>query len=893
MPITFDQIKIFDSGARFYTADLHVHSFDGSADVADSTMTVEALIDTAFSSKLSILAVTDHNSDANLHRALEYATKYTGQLLVLPGVEITTAHGHLLVVFAPEKADGVRDLLAVIRIVGQRGARDSHTTLSMADVIGEAERLGGLCIAAHIDRSQTGFETLAKGYPNWKKDIICSSGLYGLEFDDPNRLMWYSPDDEPTPDGGERKKHLHARSQIPAIAARCRLAAIQNSDAHALVDFTTQHTKRFLTRFKMNDLSFEGLRTALIDPEARVRAVATIPSAVPRVLGMQVSGGFLDTSTFHFSDNLNCFIGGRGTGKSTAIKSLAYGLGLNNDFEKQENCPDNVVIYCEDADGVRYRYERVEGHQPSVQAKEDQSIKDVPADAFRVEFYGQGELAEVAKDPLKNPRLLQDFLDRHIVLADLAEREREILEELDQNNAQLIPLEAAAAQLPARTRALAEVDKKLKVAETGRLKDIAAFQTRLAAEKTLCDLVTEIQKTYTSGLSLAKFRRDFTVLVASAGTLTGDAQSEPFLQQVKSALTAAATLLDTQEQFVNERLTTHAAALHAAVEGLRKRHRELDQQINASITDFQKKGLSGDLKGLNELIKQRALLQFEISKIEGQKTELDQLRSNRQELLARLTAVRSELMDRRKSQLALINKNLRRTIEDYAINIYYDPAGIIDEFKKLITDVLRGTYFQDEVAGDLCTRTTPAELAGHVRNRDTAALASLVGETWTPQLMMRFALLTNFHMLETVAKPPKPVIKVLTRGPSPKEIPVTQLSDGQKHTILLTIAMLAESNLPLIIDQPEDDLDNAFIFKSVVATLRAIKERRQVIVVTHNANIAVLGDSELLFPMKRSGDKGQTFDRGSIDRKETRIAVQNILEGGELAFRRRMEIYGY
>jgi ABC-type cobalamin/Fe3+-siderophores transport system ATPase subunit len=134
---------------------------------------------------------------------------------------------------------------------------------------------------------------------------------------------------------------------------------------------------------------------------------------------------------------------------------------------------------------------------------------------------------------------------------------------------------------------------------------------------------------------------------------------------------------------------------------------------------------------------------------------------------------------------------------------------------------------------------------------------------------------------------------VLTKGPKPKQVGVNQLSDGQKHTILLAIAMLAESNLPLIIDQPEDDLDNAFIFDSVVATLRTIKERRQVIVVTHNANIAVLGDSELILPMKRAGDKGTVVGRGSIDRNETKKGVQEILEGGELAFRRRHAIYGH
>jgi len=79
----------------------------------------------------------------------------------------------------------------------------------------------------------------------------------------------------------------------------------------------------------------------------------------------------------------------------------------------------------------------------------------------------------------------------------------------------------------------------------------------------------------------------------------------------------------------------------------------------------------------------------------------------------------------------------------------------------------------------------------------------------------------------------------------------------------------------------------------VVRVLRAIKEKRQVILVTHNANIAVLGDAELLLPMKRNGDCGEIFDFGSIDKAETKKAALNILEGGEIAFQRRREIYGY
>ena len=322
MAVTINDIRKFENGARFHTADLHIHSYGGSADVKDAGMTVECIIDASVAQGISLIAITDHNSDKNLKAAMEYAPKYVGQLLVIPGVEVSASNGHVLAYFPPERMDRVRDLLARIGIVGEYGDRESHTTKSIAEVVVEAERLGGISVAAHIDRAKTGFEATIAGYPNAKKDILASSGLYGLEFDDPGHLVWYSPEDEPTPEGAERKKLLNSRLQSTATAARLRLATIQNSDAHSVAQLTA---KRVLTRFKMNELSFEGLRTAFIDPEARVRAVATIPTAIPKILGMHTEGGFLSGETFCFSNNLNCLIGGRGTGKSTTTQSIAYG----------------------------------------------------------------------------------------------------------------------------------------------------------------------------------------------------------------------------------------------------------------------------------------------------------------------------------------------------------------------------------------------------------------------------------------------------------------------------------------------------------------------------------------------------------------------------------------
>jgi hypothetical protein len=227
----------------------------------------------------------------------------------------------------------------------------------MADVIAEAERLGGICIAAHIDRQNTGFDMFAPGFQNWKRDIITSQGLYGLEIDNKENLCWYSEADEGGAAAGERRKLLEARTLIPGLRARKHLAQTQGSDAHSMAQFQNASPDRLWTKIKLAELTFSALRTALVDPTARVRAVASVPKAIPRIRGMALTGGFLHGEIFHFSDNLNCFIGGRGTGKSTAIRSLAYSLGFNEEFAELDNCPDSVIVYCEDASEVLYRYE--------------------------------------------------------------------------------------------------------------------------------------------------------------------------------------------------------------------------------------------------------------------------------------------------------------------------------------------------------------------------------------------------------------------------------------------------------------------------------------------------------------------------------------------------------
>lgn len=886
-----DDILAQDGGASFVTADLHVHSHGASHDVTDTTMSVQALIECAVAQNIGILSVTDHNNDAQVLPSLEHAAKYADRLLVIPGVEISTANGHLLVYCDPSSPDIIATLLARIELKGPKGSRDSRTPWSMSTVIEEAARLGAISIAAHIDRQKSGFETLAAGYPHWKRDIILANGLYGLEFDNSANLAWYSPEDSGSDDAGSRRAFLTERMGVPGLTPKL-LAAIQNSDAHTLAAF---QAARPLTRYKMTERTFEGFKTALIDAEARVRAVATVPPAIPKIIGMRMIGGFVDGGVYRLSPNLNCFIGGRGTGKSTAVQALAFALGANEPFNECDNCPTTTIVLCEDANGIRYRYERERNGTWQVQAEDAQENPvEAPDEGFRVEFYRQGHLAEVSKNPLKNPELLQEFLDRHLILGDAIADETALVEELEHNSAELRPLEAGALQRVAKRQQLKEIEAKLKIAEQGKLKDVAAAQTQLASEKSFMATLEGVAKLYESGVSLSILKKDFAALREPAGDFTTDPTTVAAFQEGDTVIARVNAWLKTEESKINETLKQQAKALRAALTAVPERHAKWEQRMATKIADLRKQGLSGNVSQLSQLIAQRTQLTTALTKLDAQSERLAEARSRRAELLQKLTGARTTLSSRRRAHVSAINETFKRTIHDYFVYLRYDKAGVCGGFISLVGEVMNGSFMQDKDIERMCRAVDPMHLVEMVQDKDESGLASLdgVGEKWAPELIRRLAPLEHLHRLEIVAKPPAPVIKVLTKTVPQQEIPITQLSDGQKHTVLLTVALLAESNDPLIIDQPEDDLDNAFIFTSVVTTLRYIKERRQVVIVTHNANIAVLGDSELLCPMMRSGNAGVTFERGSIDRRQTKTAAQDVLEGGEVAFLRRKALYG-
>ncbi len=135
----------------------------------------------------------------------------------------------------------------------------------------------------------------------------------------------------------------------------------------------------------------------------------------------------------------------------------------------------------------------------------------------------------------------------------------------------------------------------------------------------------------------------------------------------------------------------------------------------------------------------------------------------------------------------------------------------------------------------------------------------------------------------------------ISAGSGPRELrSLDDLSKGQRATALLLL-LLGASEAPLVIDQPEDDLDNRFVYDGIVQRLRELKGTRQVVVSTHNANVPVLGDAELIVVLEGDGQHGwpAVGGVGSLDDAAIRALAESLLEGGPAAFNARQHLYGF
>ena len=206
--------------------------------------------------------------------------------------------------------------------------------------------------ALHID-GELGFELVHPKYDVFKQEILNCKNLLGLEVTKADNSPWFSHSDDDT----NRKNCARLRCTHLGHEDEIELAKVMASDAHSIGALGENAAgARRLTRFKMESLTFDALRIALLDCAARVRLEDLIPARIPHFVGMKLEGGFLNNQVVHFSRNLTCIIGGRGAGKSTMLESLrvASGNPSDNSLIDSEVWPDEISLLYEDEVGQRH-----------------------------------------------------------------------------------------------------------------------------------------------------------------------------------------------------------------------------------------------------------------------------------------------------------------------------------------------------------------------------------------------------------------------------------------------------------------------------------------------------------------------------------------------------------
>jgi DNA repair ATPase RecN/histidinol phosphatase-like PHP family hydrolase len=889
MNLNFTDLK---AGAEFVRADLHIHSYGdhGSYDVRDVTMTPEAIVDIAIEQGLSVIAITDHNEHRNVELAIRHALGKN--ILVIPGVEISTIQGHLLVYF--ETFLQLKDFCGKLTI----SEKKDTCTQGIVDCLNLAKQFNGIGVLAHIELT-SGFEDTINRFGPQMEEVICHDNLHALEISIKTSINRYTDRD----DSPDRKRLINLRRSKLHLNNDYEFPVLMSSDSHTLSRLGTNALgEKKLTRIKMDTLTFQGFKIALQNCVSRIRLENMIPEKIPHFVGIEIEGGLLDKQRIHFSNNLTCIIGGRGAGKSTLLESLRETSG-NHSISKvvdSEVWPEKINLLYEDETG----------RQIILTREKNAGVFNItdPSNGLiciTIESYGQGETAETIQHSDQNPNVLLAFLDSFIEIHALKEAENEIRHQLIDNQSSIGKLRLEVVNIPETEKQKKNVEDKLTQLKNDKVGELVKYQTALITERQIRAKVVEDLKAligkYQDIFKDNSVFKDFEDL-KDDNIIVG---KENF-DAVKRIVVEFAMIVSTKSDELHFSLNAKVAELREQLKQWGSRETEIQTKIDAKKAEFEAKGIPFDLGKINQIAGDVTYYQDKLKKLLEKKEELAQLSKKRMELIKERKDSKDRIYQLRIVFASKINDNLKNSVDGFFVNVKFNQGCYSNNFEEAIKNLTGWRTVNVPKARLLARTISPIDFSIGVRKQNLDILKSVIQEgnrvfsdADIDSIIEKAKANFGYEDFENLLYEDLPILtvtKIVEDGTAGKKTimrNLSQLSLGQQQSILLAILIHSKSKCPLIIDQPEDNLDSEFIYKTIVSNLKKIKQKRQVIIVTHNANIAVLGDAELIIPLKSTSLKSLIISSGSIDKPETRDLCCEILEGGDQAFKRRQDIYGF
>ena len=881
------------NGALFYKADLHIHSYGkdtGSFDVTDITNTPQAIVDIAIEKGLKIISITDHNQYLNSLFAAQYANGK--DILVIPGIEISSTQGHILLYF--ETANDLQSFYGCLSF----NADKSICNQGITECLDFAARYNGLGVLAHITLD-SGFEKMINRFGPHMDQIFRCKNLVGMEITNKNEANLYTDFDNDT----NHKHVLNVWRDTSENKFHTDFAKLMSSDSHELIRIGQNiEGKNRLTRIKMSTLTFRSFRNAMMSSESRICLEEELPEQRPIINHIKIEGGLLAGTNITLSPNLTCIIGSRGTGKSTLLESIRVCSG-NNSLSKlcdSDVWPQNIILEYIDEVGQNITLQREKNGYVVNRYNASNGITTIP-----IESYGQGDTANTIQHCEESPQVIINFLDSFLDLELLKQQDEELIEQLRSNQSEMKKLRINLLAFSEAKKALDNEKNKLKALEATKAADIVKYHNALIKErefrKTLIEDLKELINAYKEILG----KND---LFEKVEGMNGDLiiVGKDYFANVKNIVNSFSAFVAEKSEELSSVLNDKIKELKSQLKQWNDKESEIQNKIDQKKEELTQQGIPFDLGKINQISKDILDYEKKVNKLLEDQKKLGELADIRKTIIQKRKDNKKEITRLHLAFSRKVNDNLKNSIDDFSVTVKYKEDLYSIEFEETLKTLMEWRTSLVPKASIIAKNISVYDFVKAVKNNDKTALQAilvnnnerLLKDEEITHIFEKLNENNKYEDLECLKYEDFPKISVTKRIKEGEEVKtitkqISQLSLGQQQSVLLGILLLSDSKKPLLIDQPEDNLDSEFIYKTIVANLRKIKEHRQVIIVTHNPNIAILGDAELIVPLKSTSTHSMVINSGSVDDINTIKLCCEILEGGEYAFKQRNNIYGF
>lgn len=908
-------------GTRWYKCDFHIHSRLSKC-FKDQKVTNEQWIKMVKCKGLDCVAITDHND----YRAIDDIKQLGNEnhVIVFPGVEITcdSVKIHMLILFDPKKTGSdVCNFLTSCGIEGENLGGSAGTEKSVIDVCTEAKRRGAIVIAAHIDE----FASISSMSPDKVNNILNHKFIDAVQV--VNKNIWSNWKDNrdnetiykminekysktiPTDQVDMwRKTYFKAcEKEIPQVTFSDNPDS-ENDSKHGLWGIGKQ-----FSWLKMNqNPDLESLRQAFLSNDLRLKLCDSVnPTKYPDIWIKSIS---INKSTINpykeikvdFNPQLNCIIGGRGSGKSSIVRTLAGAFSFSKEcilkdileeeekfFKKSKNgtgifehettvdielIKDNDLykISIKDVTDINQKNEEV--YIFNDETKEWDKIDDINfINLIKTQIYTQKQIYNVAKEPDALMKIIDNDINE---FKDLSMMKESIMNQYVSKCADIRSKKTKVDKESNLKTELNDIVNRIEKYKTSGISAILELKQKLSLQE------NEVKKYKQDGINISQLIEN---CMTNIKPITIDQEllidSDDLDSIVKRYSSALQIEFDNIKK-IKEKIDDINRKFKEDVDTSNWKNRQKDNERNylEACKTLESEGIQVDK--LDTLLDDQRKKREEIDSIQVIKKEIVTLEEEKNTIKDKYVEICNSIYNARKSFIEKILEG-QETVKidivkcgnkesfDEMIKTYTQKDNITIE-----ADIEKFHNIIDKENGIEEFRNTINGIRNGEKNSNYSAVLDRAIKGMDEAVYDKMSIFLPEDDLIVSYKP---------EGQT-RYIPLKTASAGQKTTAILTF-ILAYGNVPLILDQPEDDLDNRLVYDLVVNRLKDTKSNRQLIIVTHNANIPVNGDAEFITSMNSESKYVEVNCSGTIDEVSIRKEICDVMEGSKPAFEMRAKKY--